>query len=96
VISLIGAIILLFLPYDDWIIKLFSINFIPDIKIVKSIISLLIWGIGYAPAVFIFEKLVYFFSTFQIFKKFGEKPLIKKMRDRIHPAYIFPPIINMK
>jgi ferredoxin len=90
-----GAFLLIFLPYDNWIIKLFSLHIVQDFMSVKyQIISFLLWCLGYAVAVFIWEKVVFLLSTLPFMKKFGEIPFIKEIRKIIHPAKIFPIIIN--
>jgi len=93
--SMAGAFLLLFLPYDNWIIKIFSLPVEHVVMSVKyQVISLILWGIGYAIVVFVFEKTVFLLSTMPVFKKLGATPFIKKLRIKIHPGYIFPAIIS--
>lgn len=97
VISLIGVFILLFLPYDTWMIKILSINIVSNMMSVKYLlISLILWFIGYAIALIMYREVFFILSTFPIFKKLGKISIVKKMRNKIHPALIFPAIISMK
>lgn len=94
VISLVGAVVLLFLPYDKWLIKIFGLDIVRDLKgIISSVLLFVLWCIGYAITVFVFGKLISLLSTFSVFKKLGENRFANKVRKKIHPALIFPAII---
>jgi len=91
VISLAGAFTLLWLPFDRWIIKGLSLPLGSNTKTIGyQVIAFFLWGIGYAIAVFILDKLVFLLSTFPLFKKISKIPWVKKMRIQIHPGRIFP------
>jgi len=90
--SLIGAFLLIFLPYDEWMLKLISFSIAS--KIGSMFVSFLLWCIGYAVVVYLFEKVIFLVSTTSVFKKFGAIPSIRKMRNKLHPALIFPIIIS--
>jgi ferredoxin len=94
VISLVGAVVLLFLPYDNWLTKIFGLDIVRDWKhIINMVLLFVLWCVGYAIAVFVFERLVSWISIFPFFKKLGETSLAKKMRNKIHPALIFPALV---
>lgn len=94
--SLAGAFILLFLPYDEWILKLISYD-IPANKMTFTYQTgaFILWCIGYAIAVFVLDKLVFGLSTLHVFKKIGEISFVKKIRNKLHPALIFPILVPM-
>ncbi|MDP4266954.1 MAG: 4Fe-4S binding protein [Bacteroidota bacterium] len=93
--SLAGAFLLLFLPFDDWIKNIFSIDFTAILgKIGDKLISFLIWCIAYVIAAVIYEKTLFLLSALPIFKKSAKIPFVKKIRREIHPASIFPVIIE--
>lgn len=97
VVSLVGACVLLFLPFDAWIISLFHLNIVPDRMSVKyQLIALFLWGVGYVIAVFVFEKIVYLASMLPISKRIGALPWIQKSRNKINPAVIFPAIVPFR
>lgn len=88
------AIALLFLPFDDWLIRLFSIPVDPGAKDpVNLLLSLLIWSVGYATAVFLADRIMVLLSAIPLVKKIGEIPAVRKLRDMVHPATIYPVII---
>ncbi|MFA6836789.1 MAG: 4Fe-4S dicluster domain-containing protein [Fibrobacteraceae bacterium] len=94
VLALVGACVLLFLPFDDWIIRLFSLNIPKDYHSAKyAISSLVLWGIGYAIALFIFEALVMLLSRTALFKRLGEIPWVHRLREKINPVRVFPAIL---
>lgn len=90
VTALAGAVVLLFLPFDDWLIRLFSIPIAKDYHSAKyAVVSLILWGIGYAAALFVFELLVLILSRTPLFKKIGEVPWVRRLRERISPTRVF-------
>lgn len=90
VTALAGAVVLLFLPFDDWLIRLFSIPIAKDYHSAKyAVASLILWGIGYAVALFVFEILVLILSRTPLFKKVGEVPWVHRLRERISPTRVF-------
>jgi len=90
VTALAGAVVLLFLPFDDWLIRLFSIPIAKDYHSAKyAVASLILWGIGYAVALFVFEILVLILSRTPLFKKIGEVPWVRRLRERISPTRVF-------
>lgn len=94
VLALVGACVLLFLPFDDWIIQLFSLNIPKDYHSAKyAISSLVLWGIGYAIALFVFEALVMLLSRTALFKRLGEIPWVHRLREKINPVRVFPAIL---
>ena len=97
VVSLVGACLLLFLPFDTWIIKLFNLGIVPDrLSIKYQFIALFLWGAGYVISVFVFEKIVYLLNMLPICKRMGATPWIRRMRDKINPTVIFPPIVKIQ
>lgn len=97
VISISGVFLLIFLPYDRWIIQIFSLPIVPDMWSIKYLpISLLLWGIGYALAFAVYKRLLFIFSLIPLFRRAGEKPFIRNLRNKIHPALIFPALIIKK
>jgi ferredoxin len=97
IVSLAGACVLLFLPFDTWIISLFHLNIIPDkMSLGYQPIALFLWGLGYVIAVFVFEKIVYLASMLPVSKRIGALPWIQKSRNKINPVMIFPPIVPFR
>lgn len=94
--SLVGAFLLLFLPYEEWILKLLSFN-IPANKMTFAYqtCAFILWCIGYAIAVYVLDKLVFLLSTLPAFKRFGEVPTVKNIRKKLHPALVFPILVPM-
>jgi hypothetical protein len=89
------AFLLLFLPYDEWIIKIFSLNIatgMTNVGVKDAVLSFIIWCLAYVAAVFIFDKLAFLLDSFPVVKKFGQMPFVRKIRDEINPASIFPVI----
>lgn len=91
---LVTTFALLFLPYDQWIGKLFSLSFSmfsTDLK--EQLLSFVLWSAGYILAVFIFNKSAFILSTIPAVKKLGEQPSVKNIHAEINPATVFPVII---
>jgi len=63
-------------------------------KIGSIFVSFLLWCVGYAVVVYLFEKIIFLVSTTSVFKRFGAIPSIRKMRNELHPTLIFPIIIS--
>lgn len=90
VTALAGAVALLFLPFDDWFIRLFSLPIAKDYHSAKyAVASLVLWGIGYAVALPVFELLVLILSRTPLFKRIGEVPWVRRLRERISPTRVF-------
>ena len=90
-ITIFGALALLFLPFDKWIIQIFNLPIKSNMLSIKyQLIALVLWGIGYAISVFLFEKAVSIASHFTFFKKIGNLSRIKKMRKMLNPLLYFP------
>ncbi len=92
-ITIIGAILLIFLPYDEYVIKLFKLNFSSMSPLLYGIISLILWAICYAGVVVVFNKLSFLFSTMPVIKKMRGTFFIKRFYNTIHPVRIFPIIV---
>jgi Pyruvate/2-oxoacid:ferredoxin oxidoreductase delta subunit len=88
-VRLFGAFALIFLPFDQWIGKLFSFSF-SSMNIKDQLLSLALWFVGYAIAVVLLEEITFFLNMIPMIKRIGEIPFIKKLRSEIHPALIFP------
>jgi Pyruvate/2-oxoacid:ferredoxin oxidoreductase delta subunit len=92
--SLAGAFLLIWLPYDEWIIKLFALDFFPDTASFGYLLfSFLLWCLGYVMVVFVFDKVMFLLSTLSVSKKIGKIPVVKKVRKYIHPGSIFPVLL---
>ena len=90
---LIGAFLLLFLPYDAFFKQLLSLHFSSIPKFLDMLVSFLLWSICYVVVIFIFGKISFLFSTLPIVKIFRETSFIKKIYCKIHPVRIFPIIL---
>jgi len=89
--SLVGAFLLIWLPYDEWIIKLFAPGFFSVTKSFGySLFLFILWCIGYVLVVFVFDKVMFLLSTLAVSKKIAKIPAVKKVRNYIHPGSIFP------
>ncbi len=93
---LIGAFLLLFLPYDDYIKQLFSLQFSSMPAFPDMLISLLLWSVGYIIIIFLFGKISFLFSAVPIIKKFRDTDFVKQIYKKIHPVRIFPIIVPKK
>jgi hypothetical protein len=91
---IIEALLLIFLPYDDYIKSLFSLNYyLKDSQFMNMLVSLLLWIIGYAVAFYVFYKLSFLISILPFVKKIRAKPFVKKINDYINPLTVFPVLI---
>jgi len=94
VINLAGIFILIFLPYEKWLFKLFNIDIATNYFSIKYIaLNLGFWTLGYVISIFIFMKIMHYINNSNIFKIIENKSSLKKIRNKIHPAQIFPVII---
>ena len=90
---LIGAFLLIFLPYDEFIKELFSLQFSSKSVFLDTLISLFLWSFCYLVVIFIFGKMSFIFSTIPIVKKIRGTKFVKRIYRRIHPIRIFPIIL---
>ena len=89
--SLVGAFLLIWLPYDKWIMKLFASDVFSNINSFgNSLFLFILWCICYVVVVFVFDKLMFLLSTLAVSKKIAKSPAVKKVRNYIHPGTIFP------
>jgi len=89
--SLVGAFLLIWLPYDKWIMKLFvSDVFSNTNSFGYSLFLFILWCICYVVVVFVFDKLMFLLSALAVSKKIAKIPAVKKVRNYIHPGSIFP------
>lgn len=86
---IIGALALLFLPFDEWIKTIFSLNFSSYGKLADAFISLFIWLFCYIIVAFILNRLIILIDKTKYLKSIGQRKWIMKMRDEINPAAIF-------
>lgn len=88
---LLGSFLLIFLPYDEWIVQLIPSDLISNLSgVIHSIFLFFLWCIGYAIAVYFFNKIGFLLHMIPFVKKIGAIPFVKKIRYKIHPALIFP------
>jgi hypothetical protein len=88
---LVGAFLLIFLPFDTWMLPWFPDGFVAAMPyVVKEVFLFLLWCIGYAISVYVLGKIGFLLNTFPPVKKIGAIPAIKRMRYKIHPALVFP------
>jgi hypothetical protein len=89
--SLFGAFLLIWLPYDEWIINLFVPEYFSITKSFGySLFSFILWCVAYVVVVFIYDKVMFLLSTLAISKKIAKISVVKKARNYIHPGSIFP------
>lgn len=88
---LLGAFLLIFLPFDNWMLPWFPDGFVAAMPYaIKEVFLFLLWCIGYAVSVYVLGKIGFLLNTFPLVKKIGAIPAIKRMRHKIHPAMVFP------
>ncbi len=91
--TLIGGFLLLFLPYDAFIKELFSLQFSSLSMFLDTLLSLLLWSVGYIVCIFIFGKISFLFSTLPIVKKVRRNQYVAQIYRKIHPINVFPVIL---
>ncbi len=91
---LIGAFVLLWLPYDEYLAPLFSVVIFPARRDLAGIgLSLLLWTIGYAVAIFLLTRLSLLVSVIPVVRRVRTRPLLLAIARAIHPATIFPILV---
>jgi Pyruvate/2-oxoacid:ferredoxin oxidoreductase delta subunit len=88
---LVGSFLLIFLPFDKWMLPWFPLGFVSAMPYaVKQLFLFLLWCVGYAVSVYVFNKISFLMNTLPWVKRIGAIPAIKRMRYKIHPALVFP------
>jgi len=87
--SVVGTILLLFLPYDQYILNLLNYPFPHVSWLINNLMSLLLWSIGYVIAIFIFRKISFLVFTIPFIKKGNAySPPTEVVSDDSPSAYI--------
>ncbi len=88
---LLVAFLLIFLPFGEWIITIFSLNFIGKMPYAgRELFTFLLWCVGYTISAYIMGKIEFLLTTLPIVKRIGAFPSIQNLRNQIHPGLIFP------
>jgi len=91
---LLGAFVLLWLPYDEYLAPLFSVAIFPARRDAVGVgFSLLFWTIGYGVAIFILTRLSLFVSVIPAVRRLRARPFFLAIARAIHPATIFPILV---
>lgn len=89
------TVVLIFLPYDSWLESALKIKFNALFGwFFGFLITFFIWGVGYAIALFIMDRVLTMIFSFGFVKKFLNIPFFKKIRDEINPLTIFPVVLT--
>ena len=91
--TLIVGFLFLFLPYDEYIKELFSLQFSSISIFLDTLLSLFLWSIGYIVFVFIFGKISFLFSVLPVVKKARRNQYVSQIFQKIHPINVFPVIL---
>ena len=92
--AIISTVLLLFLPYDEFIRGLLPFQFSSVPMLINILISFILWSVGYVITIYLFRKITFVLSTLPFVKKLMNNAYIKKIYRAIHPVCIFPVIVT--
>ena len=92
--TIVGTILLLFLPYDKFIRNLLPFQFSSIPILVDMLISLILWSIGYIVIIYLYRKITFLISSIPVVKKMMRNPNFEKIYRSTNPINIFPILVS--